>query len=123
MFLQALMPDLVLINGNVLTVDDDFSITEAVAVKNGRILAVGTNSEIQTLIGEATKILDLKGKTMLPGIIDSHLHLTSLATVKPPLSIDVSHPAVTSIKDVVIMRIKNGKAHYLKTVQPSSPKK
>ena len=82
-------PDLVITNGKVLTVDKDFSIAEAVAVKGGKIVAVGTNSEVRKLIGENTKILDLKGKTMLPGINDAHFHIQWFATNRPSPVLDL----------------------------------
>lgn len=68
-------PDLVLLNGKVVTVDDRFSIQEAVAVREDRILAVGTSAEIRTLVGPATRVVDLRGRTVVPGLIDSHIHM------------------------------------------------
>jgi len=65
-------------NGKVVTVDEDFSIAEAVAVKGDTIVAVGTTKEIEKLIGENTKVLDLKGETMLPGINDAHAHFADI---------------------------------------------
>ncbi|MFB0558171.1 MAG: amidohydrolase [Candidatus Bathyarchaeia archaeon] len=66
--------DLVLLNGKVVTVDPFDTIAEAVAVRDGRFLNVGTTEEIKRLTGSRTKIIDLKGKTVLPGFIDSHEH-------------------------------------------------
>ncbi len=66
--------DIVLIDGKIITVDDDFSIAEAVAVKNGRIAAVGTSKEILRLAGEATEIINLKGHAVIPGLIEGHAH-------------------------------------------------
>jgi len=71
---DELCADLALLNGRALTVDPDGSIAEAVAVKGDRILAVGSDDEISRLIGEKTKTHDLKGLTVLPGLIDSHMH-------------------------------------------------
>jgi predicted amidohydrolase YtcJ len=64
-------PNLVLFNGKVLTVDAQFTIAEAVAVRDGRVLAVGSNAEIRRLIGPATRAIDLAGKSVVPGFIDS----------------------------------------------------
>jgi len=61
-------------NGTIITVDPDESIAEAVAVKDGRILAVGSEAGVLELAGNATKKIDLRGKTMLPGFFDSHGH-------------------------------------------------
>lgn len=110
---QMLMPDLVMINGKVVTVDKDFTIAEAVAIKNGRITFVGSNSEANELIGEGIEVLDLQGKTVLPGINDAHLHFTWWATARPPLSLDLSYPTVKSISDVVKM-VKE----KVETIQP-----
>ncbi|MBI4455683.1 MAG: amidohydrolase family protein [Acidobacteria bacterium] len=69
--------DMVLYNGSVLTMDHDkppFTVTKAVAVRDGRILAVGENDYILRLAGPNTQKLDLKGKAVLPGFIDTHTH-------------------------------------------------
>ena len=68
--------DLVIIGGKVATVDDDFSIAEAVAVQNDKIIFVGTNDNAKKYIGSKTKVMELSGELVLPGLIDSHGHLT-----------------------------------------------
>jgi predicted amidohydrolase YtcJ len=67
--------DLVLIHGRVLTVDAGDNIVQALAVRDGRILATGTDEEILRLAGESTRRIDLKGRTATPGLIDSHAHI------------------------------------------------
>ena len=59
--------ELVLFNGKVLTVDAAFTIAEAVAVRDGRVLAVGSTADIKRLIGPETRVVDLAGKTVVPG--------------------------------------------------------
>ena len=66
--------DLILLNGAVYTVDPALPWAEAVAVKEGRILAVGSSKEIRALAGGETEIVDLTGTLLLPGFIDSHTH-------------------------------------------------
>ncbi len=66
--------DLILHNGRIATVDEDNSFVEAVAIRNGRILAVGRNRHIQSLAKADTEMIDLRGRTVLPGLIDGHLH-------------------------------------------------
>ena len=66
--------DVVYHNGIVLTMDDDRPTAEAVAVKDGKILAVGPDAEVLETAGDGTKKIDLGGKTMLPGFVDSHGH-------------------------------------------------
>ncbi|MCP5114490.1 MAG: amidohydrolase, partial [bacterium] len=67
-------PDLIVNNGKVVTVDDEFSIAEAMAVTADSVVAVGSNAEILALAGTDTEQLDLEGKMVLPGLIDSHVH-------------------------------------------------
>ncbi len=79
--------DQVFINGTVYTVDEANPKVEAVAVKDGMILAVGTSAEIQAYVGEATEVIDLKGKTMTPGLIESHAHLMGIGYNKLELDL------------------------------------
>jgi predicted amidohydrolase YtcJ len=67
-------PDLVLINGKVLTLDERSTVTEALAVRDGRILATGSSASIKSLAGARTRVLDVSGKTVIPGLIDTHAH-------------------------------------------------
>src|SRR5215213_3007000 len=66
--------DLVLRGGNIVTVDNDWSIAHAVAITNGKFVAVGSDAQMTTHIGPNTQVIDLGGKTVVPGLIDSHLH-------------------------------------------------
>ena len=66
--------DMILFNGKIVTVDEKFSTAEAVAVKNGKILAVGEDDDLLRLAGEATETIDLKGHTLIPGLIEGHAH-------------------------------------------------
>lgn len=64
-------PSLVLLDGKVITVDPQFTVAEAVAVRDGRILAVGTTAEIKRLVGPSTRVIHLAGRSVVPGFIDS----------------------------------------------------
>ena len=66
--------DTVLINGKILTVDSQSSVREAIAIRGGRIQAVGSTADIRKLAGPSTRSIDLQGRTVIPGLIDSHLH-------------------------------------------------
>ncbi|MFL2546012.1 MAG: amidohydrolase [Candidatus Rariloculaceae bacterium] len=68
-------PDTILVNGKIVTVDDYFSISEAVAIRGDRILAVGSDEEIRALAGSDSEVMDLDGRTVLPGLIDNHNHV------------------------------------------------
>ena len=67
--------DTVLTNGKIITVDNRFSIAQAVAVRGDRIVAVGTTADINRLAGPNTRRIDLAGKAVVPGLIDNHAHL------------------------------------------------
>jgi predicted amidohydrolase YtcJ len=97
---QPLNPDIVMYNGNIITVDDEFSIAEAVAVKDTRITGVGTNTDMKSLAGENTKLLDLKGATVLPGINDAHCHLNGFGLERPPMIVALGYPSIKSVKDM-----------------------
>jgi hypothetical protein len=71
-------PDLILTGGRVYTADINNPTAEAIAIQGERILAVGTNDRIDALRGEGTRVIELDGKTVIPGLIDSHVHLLSL---------------------------------------------
>ncbi|HEC41083.1 hypothetical protein LCGC14_1603170 [marine sediment metagenome] len=93
-------PDLVLYNGKIVTMDEKESIAEAVAVYFNKIVAVGNNSDIQKDIGKETKVIDLKGRTVIPGLIDSHAHFLAVGADRK-LYEDLSEEAgITSIADI-----------------------
>ncbi len=71
---QQAPPDVILTNGKVITVDDRFSIAQAVAVRGDRIVAVGTTQDITKLAGPSTRRIDLRGRSVVPGMIDNHAH-------------------------------------------------
>ena len=77
---QSPAPDLILSNGKIITVDERFTIAQAVAIRGDRIAAAGTNQEMARLAGPNTKRIDLKGRTVIPGLIDNHMHLLRAAT-------------------------------------------
>ena len=67
-------PDLVLFNGKVITVDRSFAVHNAVAIIGDRIMAVGNDDQMKTVAGPATRMIDLKGRAVIPGLMDNHLH-------------------------------------------------
>jgi predicted amidohydrolase YtcJ len=97
---QPMNPDLLIFNGKVVTVDDDFSIAEAVAVKDNKICGVGSNSDMKKLAGNNTKMMDLKGAAVLPGINDAHCHLNGFGLERPPMQLDLGYPTIKSIADI-----------------------
>jgi predicted amidohydrolase YtcJ len=90
-------PDLIVTHGKVVTVDPQFSIAEAFAVRAGRIVAIGKNDEIQNLATDATTKLSLNGKTVIPGLCDSHVHPTGAALYE----FDHPIPEMDTVADVL----------------------
>jgi predicted amidohydrolase YtcJ len=100
---QAERPaDRILVNGRIITVDANDSVAEALAIRDGRILAVGTRAEIEALAGPATERIDLAGHTATPGLLDAHLHLSSGGLLRLTQA-DLSFPMVKSVADVVAL--------------------
>ena len=79
----------VFINGRIYTVDKDRSWAEALAMKNGRFTAVGSTSKVSEHTGPGTESVDLGGKMVLPGFIDSHAHVS--CTTNESVSLEVFH--------------------------------
>src|SRR6188474_1137842 len=72
--------DLILTNGKIITVDEKFTIAQALAVGGNRIVAVGTNQQIAQMATTATRRIDLRGRAVVPGLIDNHMHLLRAGT-------------------------------------------
>jgi predicted amidohydrolase YtcJ len=72
--LSAQSPDTILVNGKILTADVAFSTRQAIAIRGGSIAATGSTAEIKALAGPKTRVIDLAGRTVIPGLIDSHMH-------------------------------------------------
>ena len=70
----ALAPDRILYNGKILTVDAELSVATAISIRGNRIAAVGATRDIRKLAGPETIQVDLAGRTVIPGLIDSHIH-------------------------------------------------
>ena len=92
--------DSVYVNGKVVTVDAEDSVVSALAVKGGKILATGSTEDIRKLADASTELIDLGGRTVLPGINDSHTHAAMYGGSLPPLTLDLSFPSVRSIADI-----------------------
>jgi len=95
---QVPVPDLVLVNGRILTVDSRDTIAEAVAIAGGRLVAVGTTADIRARAGSATQVIDLGGRAVTPGLIDTHVHFTEVDQL---FNVDLSDPAITKMDDVL----------------------
>jgi predicted amidohydrolase YtcJ len=93
--------DIVLYNGKIITVDAQDRTFQAVAIKGNKILALGTNTDILALAGPACKKIDLKGKSVSPGLIDSHYHMMYYGAQFSPGYLDIRYPIVKSKADLL----------------------
>ena len=93
--------EVVIKNGNIYTVDDDHPKAEAVAIDKGRIVFAGNNEEVEKWITEGTKVIDLEGKTMTPGLIEGHGHFLSMGRSK--LEVDLNG---TKSYEELVSRVK-----------------
>jgi predicted amidohydrolase YtcJ len=92
--------DQLFVNGEVMTVNHHNSVEEAVAVKENRVIAVGTTEEIMKLATVHTNIIDLEGKSLMPGFIDAHIHLTIYGTNL--LGVSCIEPHLQSLEDLFL---------------------
>ena len=104
----SVIADLVLQNGQIYTVEDQGEVFDAIAIKKDKILKIGSKREIQTHINHTTTVIDLEGKTVFPGFIDSHAHFMSLGYLK--LNLDLNETKNwTEILEMVKTAVKNSK--------------
>ncbi len=84
---EADAADLVLTNGKIVTMDDANPEVQALAAKDGRIVAVGSDADVESLIGDGTQVIDLGGRLAIPGFIESHAHFTSIGDARIQLDL------------------------------------
>ena len=101
--------DVVVWNAKVLTVDAGFSRAQAVAIRDGVFSAVGTNDEVKKLIGASTRVIDAQGKTVVPGLIETHVHATGAARGEATQPFVQLH-SIGEIQDWVRARAKEAPA-------------
>jgi len=96
--------DLILHNGKIVTVDKSFTTAEAVAIRGARIVAVGDNATVLKDSGPDTQIIDLDGRTVVPGLIDTHLHMSTAALNRPAVKL-LDARSVDDVKKLVAARV------------------
>lgn len=82
---QPVAADVVVVNGRVITVDGRSTIAGAVAIHNGRFVVVGTGDDVRPRTGPGTRVIDARGRTVIPGLIDSHVHALGVAAAEQTL--------------------------------------
>ena len=96
--------DVVILNGTVLTVDATDRVVEAIAITGKMIVAVGTTAEMRGRIGPKTRVVDLAGRTLTPGLIDSHLHFSG-AAIDRFRAVDLSYVGrISAVSDSIGVR-------------------
>ena len=100
--MPSISADLILKNGRIVTLDGDETVADAVACWNGRILAVGGDGDVESLAGPGTRTVNLGGRTVIPGIIDSHCHPDAFA-INHHLWEDVGPQIVGSVSELLEM--------------------
>ena len=95
---RAQSPDTVLINGKIVTVDAKSTVAQALAIRDGRIVALGASAEMRKLAGPRSRVIDLQGRTVIPGLIDSHLHAIRAAL---SFSTEVNWIGVRTLKEAL----------------------
>ena len=91
--------DIILVNGNIVTMDAKRSVVKALAIKNGNILLVGEDQAVRDVAGGSTQVIDLNGRTVTPGLIDAHCHLSACGLLGTTY-VDINWPAVFTVADM-----------------------
>ncbi|MCH8987231.1 MAG: amidohydrolase [Chloroflexi bacterium] len=92
-------------NANIITMDSERPTAQALAMTHGRFLGVGSNEDIEGLVGPGTKVLDLGGKTVLPGFIDAHIHVLN-SGVRHVMAADCDLPTVAQVQAALGQRVE-----------------
>jgi hypothetical protein len=112
--------NLILVNGKIVTMDAEGSTVQALAVGGDRIVAVGANADIERLRGESTRTIDLKGRVVLPGFIDTHIHLDCTA-VNTKLATSCHIPPVDYVEVVGTTGSKQAILNFVKRAAQETP--
>jgi predicted amidohydrolase YtcJ len=94
----AQAPDTILLNGKIVTADARSSVREALAIRDGHIVSLGTSAEMRKIAGPRSRVIDLQGRTVIPGLIDSHLHAIRAAL---SFSTEVNWIGVRTLKEAL----------------------
>ncbi len=101
----ATQADLVIRNANIITIDPRQPRAQSLAVRDGKFVAVGDNDSVNDLVGQGTQVLDLEGKTVLPGFIDAHIHVLS-SGIRHVMAADCALPTIVAIQDAMREQVR-----------------
>ena len=97
---SATQAEVVIQNANIITIDPRRPSAQALAIRDGKFVAVGDNGSVTGLVGPGTQVLNLEGKTVLPGFIDAHIHVLS-SGIRHVMAADCALPSISAVKDVL----------------------
>ncbi len=101
----AVTADVVVRGANVITIDPRLPRAEALAIKDGRFIAVGATDLVNDLVGPCTEVLELPGKTVVPGFIDAHIHVLS-SGIRHVMAADCDRRDISSVQQVLRERTR-----------------
>ena len=104
---SALAPDKVIVNANVITIDARNPRAQALAIKSGKFAAVGENKDVESLAGPGTEVLNLAGKTVVPGFIDAHIHVMSTGIKMVSSMVDCELPSIGQVQEDLRLRARD----------------
>ena len=102
--MPAYHADTVIRRANVITIDPNLPRATAVAMRDGRFIGVGSDADVETLIGPTTRIVELPGKTVLPGFIDAHIHVLN-SGIRHVMAADCDLPSIGAIHNALAERV------------------
>ena len=102
--MPSIYADTVIRNANIITIDNNRPRAQALAMLHGRFAAVGSPDDVADWVGSDTKVLDLDGKTVLPGFIDAHIHVLN-SGIRHVMAADCAQPTVAAIQDELRKRL------------------
>jgi predicted amidohydrolase YtcJ len=106
--------DLIVVNAKIVTADAAFSIAEAVAIRDGKFLAVGSNAEIRKLSGPRTEVIDAAGRTVVPGLIDTHAHVEAAGLFKYTVSFEGASTVAEALARVSEMAARTPAGEWIR---------